>query len=209
MQRTTSTPNQLWGASSKQSKTDSQALRLLSARLTPCSPPRWILELGHPDWWSGTWKPQWANTSETKLLWFAYDPDEAGRNGRDMAAEMLKPYAMSIKYVDLPDGLDYTSYRRAGNTVASSKLWSMRPLRCGVGIFLTTCPTRARSSVQYLRSAMWIAPTEQLRSKPTHLASMTRPYVLPKTIDIQCGRNKGKKCETCRSDSASPARAWK
>lgn len=146
---------------------------------------------------AGTWQTRFGEYFRNKVVYIAYDSDEAGEAGREKVAKELKAFAMAIRFVDLPAGMDYSEYRMSGNTVANFDTL----LKNANEVWRRDIPEHMPHEGKKLRDVSGIRDPENgvvpLEVRAYIPGKEDTPYVVPRTSQISCGRNKGKRCEVC------------
>lgn len=145
---------------------------------------------------AGTWKPEWNNFFKGKVVYTCYDADEAGRAGRELVADNLQGFAEAVYHVNLPAGLDYSDWRKAGHKPDEFKQLikdAKEAWRADHGGLPSSgIPLR---SVADLKNAIGENETIQLRA---YIAGKKQePWRVPKVADVSCKQNQGRKCQGC------------
>lgn len=152
---------------------------------------------------AGVWKSEWNEYFRDKVVYICYDPDSAGRVGRDKVARELGDMPMTIKYIDLPDGLDYSSFRMAGGSVEAFEML----IDQAEEKHRRDIPSHMPHDGKKLKSIASLKDVDAAKvwELQAYISSKNdESHMIPKSMDISCKRNKGKKCENCPLGNYEP-----
>lgn len=150
---------------------------------------------------AGTFKAQWASMFQDKVVWIAYDADDAGRKGARKVESILVNFAKAVYIIDLPEtkkGADVTDYLfLEGHDIREFReLQSSALDRSGVAKVRTPVPAAGKH--MSLKSSMAQDNQSEVIELVVSVAGKQQePYTSPKRITVTCDQSKGAACNLC------------
>jgi hypothetical protein len=144
---------------------------------------------------AGFWRAEFNDWFKGKLVFTCYDPDAAGLAGRERVERELQGFAKGVFHINMPDGLDYSEWRKAGHDPSefeqlvkdAKEAWSGEP---------GALPTEGvpLNSVAELKDVT----ADRLVTLRAYVAGKkSEPWRLPKLVEVTCFQNQNKKCDNC------------
>lgn len=142
---------------------------------------------------AGKWMAEWTQLFKGKNVYIAYDPDEAGRKGRDLITRPLSAVAKNVYHVNFPDGQDLSEvvsskkdllqYMRDAVPASQSRQQTVLPTQ-GKVVGLIDCEAQSNAGAV-------------LETRALTISQVYPGYAVPKKVSYSCGQDKGAVCSTC------------
>jgi hypothetical protein len=150
----------------------------------------------------GTFRSEWKVHFSNKQAFICYDVDTAGREGAIKVANTLIHVTKSLKIINLPmkepKNADFTDYIRSGKTIQDFiKLVDDTPALEESNEGPVKIPDEVhRTSLDQIDSKRLFYRRSRVDVRV--IGTESSPFILPRTITINCNKDNGKNCATCR-----------
>lgn len=147
---------------------------------------------------AGHWSPEFNAWFKGKKVYTCYDPDEAGQIGRERVASELCGHATGVYHIEMPEGLDYSEWRKAGHEPNefiqlvhdAKEAWNGGDVSAS-GLPRNGVPLKSVAELKDVNADKIVTMRSYVAGKKGE------PWRLPKVLGVTCHQNAGKKCDRC------------